>query len=464
GWATDQIIADIPMYYRGTETQIWNQSRKYSGDVNIQDAVAYSWNIPAITALQDVIDAIGKKTVAEKMASLGLEIFQEFVESNNYEDFKIGMAIGGADMYATPLEMAAAYGALANGGVYTEPYAITKIEFLDGSKEDYVHEVVSRQVFKPQSSYLMTQILVNAVSNYPGTYQSVMKSSYQVATKTGTSDWADDGEKWGIPTGSAKDKWTISYTSKYTIATWLGYDNDAVTGEPYGYLTNAQMNMNIPTKINKVMFDSVHKNNKPADFVQPSGIVEITHIKGAFDNGHYEVSEGTPSNMISTGKVLKEFATLKTLTPDPISELNTFTVTANPITKTLDFTFTPYPDSEALLEFDGKYHGVENFPDFNGRKIFSKTAVFGPIVYKVEVSQLGSSKTYMFSEDTGSISDLSITPGVAATVCGFYGYKNNDMNSNSVCHSLSAEDTLKLKEISIPEFPEHPEHPDHPDE
>ena len=381
GWATDQIIADIPTYYRGTKVQVFNQDRKHRGDVSLQDAVAYSWNIPAITALQDSIDALGskgKKVIAQKMADLGLDAFEEMVNSNDYSSFVIGMAIGGGDMYASPLEMAAAYAALANGGVYTEPYGITKIEFLDGSRENYEHEVVTRRVYSAQAAYLMNETLVNAVSKYSGLYQSVMKSSYQVATKTGTSDWADDAKKWGVPTGSAKDKWTVSYTTKYSIATWLGYDlKDYSTGEPYSYLTNAQMNKNVPTYINKKVFDYVHKDNRPSNFKQPSGIVEITHIKGLFDNGHFAVTSETPAELVSTGKVIKDFANLKTLTPDEISALNTFTAVVNPNTKTVDFTFTPYPDAEALVEFDGKYHGVEDFPDFEGIKVFSKSAVYG---------------------------------------------------------------------------------------
>ena len=449
GWSTDQIIADIPTYYSGTKIQVFNQDKKHRGDVGLQDAVAYSWNIPAITALQNVVNTIGSKEVVKKMASLGLDVFEEMVEDGTYSAFKIGMAIGGADMYATPLEMAAAYAALANGGVYTEPYAITKIEFNDGSREDYVHEVVTRRVYSAQASYLMNETLVNAVSDYSGLYQSVMKSKYQVATKTGTSDWADDGKKWGVPTGSAKDKWTISYTTKYSIATWLGYDvKDPATGEPYSYLTNAQMNKNIPTYINKKVFDFVHKDNKPSNFKQPSGVVSITHIKGAFDNGHYAVTSETPKELVSTGKVLSKYANLKTLKPDEIQSLNSFNATVNAATKSIDFTFTPYPDEEAVKEFDGKYHGVQDFPNFEGTKIFDKKAVYGPIVYKVEVKQLGLTvSTQTFSEATGSISNLLIVPGVEAEIIGCYGYKNSKDISNTITIKLSGEDTMKLVDI-----------------
>ena len=291
--------------------------------------------------------------INEKMVNLGLETFQDIYDGK--EPLQIGMSIGGSEMVATPLQMAAAYATLANGGVYTEPYAITKIEFLDGSREDYIHEPISRQVFSPQASYLMSEMLVKAVSNYSGTFQSVMQSPYQVATKTGTSDWADLGLQYGIPLRAAKDKWTVSYTTKYSIATWMGFANDE-NNVPYGYLTDKQMNKNIPTKINKKIFDAVHKDNRPSSFKQPSGIVSISHLKGAFEGGgHYAAPEGTPKELISTGKVISKFASLKQLKLDDIKALSSFTATVNSLTNKHLIELTDFLYTENILSnYDGE--------------------------------------------------------------------------------------------------------------
>ena len=457
GWSTEETIADVPMYYRGTKLQLFNAGGQYHGDVSLSDAIAHSWNIPAATALQKVIDATSQKYVAEKMVNLGLETFQDIYEGK--APLQIGMSIGGSEMVATPLQMAAAYAALANGGVYTEPYAITKIEFLDGSREDYIHEPISRQVFSPQASYLMSEMLVKAVSNYSGTFQSVMQSPYQVATKTGTSDWADLGLQYGIPLRAAKDKWTVSYTTKYSIATWMGFANDE-NNVPYGYLTDKQMNKNIPTKINKKIFDAVHKDNRPSSFKQPSGIVSISHLKGAFEGGgHYAAPEGTPKELISTGKVISKFASLKQLKLDDIQALSSFTATVNSLTNKVDFAFTPYPDAEALKEFDGKYHGVVDFPNYEGPKIFDNKLVYGPIAYKVEVFQNGVSLGIKnFTTELGS-DDFDITPGTEAKVCGFYGYTNDNKNhSNQVCVTLPGTETQKLQLLPVlPELPQLPQ-------
>lgn len=447
GWSTDQIISDVPTDFGNFKPK--NAGGKFNGDVTISDAIARSLNIPALKALFNVVNTVGTAKVIDIMRSLNFDCFYDL--STN--EFELGMGIGGSNMVASPLQMAAAYGALANGGVYTEPYAITKIEFLNSDKEDYVHVPVTRQVYSPQAAYLTTNMLVKAVSDYPTSFQGAMRSSYQVAAKTGTSDWAEDGLQWGIPVRSAKDKWTVAYTSKYSIATWMGFDTGAD-----GWMSDALMNKNIPTKINKLVFDQVHKENKPADFVQPSGVVSITHLKGAFDNGHFEVPAGTPANMISTGLIKSEFATLKQLTPDELSEILSFTASVNASTKKIEMKFAAYPNAEALLAFDGLYHGVEADPTFSGPKVFSKTAVFGPVVYKVEVYQDGviiGSNSY----SSDSVSDsFNITPGKEVTVCGFYGYANNpDSRTREICATLSSEDTAKLGNDEKPEKPEKPD-------
>lgn len=452
GWATDQIIADIPMNYRGTELSLHNADNKFRGDVNIADAISYSWNIPAITALQDVADTIGIQKIIDTMKKLGFAVFQDM----KTDQFEFTMGIGGGSMATTPLEMASAYQTLANGGVHIEPYPVTRIDFADETKEDYVHEPVSTQVFSPQASYLMNNLLVKAVSDYSGNFQSIMKSNYQVATKTGTSDWGDLGLQHGIPETAAKDSWMVSYTTKYVVASWTGF----YSGQD-GYLTGDLIFKNTCGNLNRKIFDKVHSNNRPSDFAQPSGVVSITHLKGLFDKGHYAVPDGTPSNLITTGLVKSEFATLKTLNSDEISELKSFSASVNENTKYIDFSFAAYPDAEALKPFDGKYHGVPDDPKFEGTKIFHKSLVFGPIVYKVEAFQGGASLgAFTYSTETGS-DKLNITPGIEAKVCGYYAYSNNNSKSNEICVTLSAEETAKMADTN-PNHPDNPENPTDP--
>ena len=452
GWATSHVIADVPMNYRGTSIPLNNANGIFQGDVTYEYAVAESLNTTAIQALEDVVDTIGVSRIIEHMRSLGFSKFENMDES----EFQHTMGIGGGEMTSTPLEMASAYAMFANGGEYTKPHAVVRIEFRDGSQEDIVPVYDTTSVISPQAAYLMSYLLEKSVSGSYANLQQIMRSNYPVYAKTGTSDWASDGLQYGIPETAMKDKWMVAYTSEYTAAAWAGYDYPIAGMNTY--IDTAKMLLNVPGQVCRGLFDYVHVSpeNYPAALEQPSGIVSITHLKGAYDGGYYDVPEGTPSDMITTGLIKSEYATLKTLEPDEISPLESFTAEVNESTGMIDFSFTPYPDADALTEFDGLYHGVEGYPNYSGTKIFDKKVVFGPIVYRIDVSINGISMGHFdFTSESGS--DLFNAPsGAEVELCGSYAYRNNDISSNQVCVVLDERDTEDLGGGSGPIGPGRP--------
>lgn len=465
GWATDHILADVPMYYRNTKVELGNADGQNRGDVTFVDAVANSWNTTAIQALTDIVDTLGVDRVIQHMQALGFAKFDPNYSDNpiiSADQFTLGMGIGGSEMVSNPLEMAGAYAMFANEGNYTKPHAVYKIEFRDGSQEEIIPTYDTVSVISPQAAYLMSTILEKSVSDSYANLQQIMKSNYKVYAKTGTSDWADDGLQYGIPKTAMKDKWLISYTSKYTVSAWAGYDVP-VTGMNT-YFDNAKMLLNVPGQICRTMFDLIHADNYPEPLQQPAGVVSITHVKGAFDGGYYAVPDGTPEQMVTTGLIKSDFATLKTLESDSVESLNSFTASVNKKTGLVDFEFAAYPDEEATIPFDGKYHGVKDFPDFEGTKIFSKTAIFGPIVYRIQVSQnnivLGE---FDFEEPTGA-STFTLSKKSDAEICGSYAYKNSGQSSNSICIVLDKKDLKDLDVNAEPnEGPNYPGSDDDPD-
>ena len=119
------------------------------------------------------------------------------------------MALGGLTDGVTTVEMAAAYSAFANGGIYHKPYTYTEVKDSEGNlllKNDTSGKVA----MKASTAFLMTQMLREVVTSGTGGGAGVSGVSY-TAGKTGT-------------TSDNNDRWFVGYTPYYAAAIWYGYD------------------------------------------------------------------------------------------------------------------------------------------------------------------------------------------------------------------------------------------------
>src|SRR5699024_7054515 len=123
-WSTYHQINDDAPYDFGGDDPIRNWNRQYQGWMSARYALARSLNVPAVKTLEEVgLDHA--KTFAE---GLGIKFHEDKI--------LIGDAIGGTETNTTPLQLAGAYSAFGNEGIYTEPYTVVKVEFPDGSIVD----------------------------------------------------------------------------------------------------------------------------------------------------------------------------------------------------------------------------------------------------------------------------------------------------------------------------------------
>ena len=216
-WGSDHTVNDTKI--QGSQIQNWD--RQFHGNITINNALVWSYNIPAIKTYQEV----GFNRVKQYAANVGM----------NITDDSITTPIGGSGDGFSPLQMAGAYVPFSNGGYYATPKAIKKVYDSEGTEVKSFSTDDRKRVIKESTAYIMTSMLRNVVN---GTASFARISGADMAVKTGTTTFGEgEAQKYGFDIENyAKDSWTIGYTSNYTMAVWQGFDT--IDG-PTKYMTQA---------------------------------------------------------------------------------------------------------------------------------------------------------------------------------------------------------------------------------
>ena len=209
-WSTGQTIVDEPYTYsNGSSIKNWDS--RYEGVMTIKKALASSRNIPALQTFQ----ALTQNQIKTFVTGLGIT---PGYDKNGYINESHSM--GGFDG-VSPLQLSAAYGAFARGGIYIEPYSVTKIEFVE-SGDTYTVTPEKRVVMEDSTAYMINMILKYAVTGgyiSPGT-----KSGTDICAKTGTSTVDGNYKKsLGIKESIIGDAWQVTYSPDYVMSVWVGY-------------------------------------------------------------------------------------------------------------------------------------------------------------------------------------------------------------------------------------------------
>lgn len=210
GWSIEKELPNTIQDFDGYQPH--NYGNYESEDVPMYQALANSYNIPAVSTLNDIgIDkafAYGKK--------FGLDMTSAKKE--------LGVALGGS-VTTNPLEMAQAYAAFANNGVIHPAHLITRIENARGEVvkafTDRAKRVISQSVADK-----MTSMMLGTFSN--GTAVNANVYGYTLAGKTGTTETSFNPDVAG-------DQWVIGYTPDVIISQWVGFNQ---TDENH-YLTDS---------------------------------------------------------------------------------------------------------------------------------------------------------------------------------------------------------------------------------
>ncbi|WP_342047156.1 transglycosylase domain-containing protein [Bacillus sp. OTU530] len=259
-WSTYHQIVDEPYQY-SNGTPIRDAYASYKGSMSIRDALVESRNVPALKTLQTV----GLNKAQAFAQSLGIT----FPNNQVYESYAIGSNT------VSPLEMAGAYDAFANAGVYTKPSFVTKVVFPDGKEINFKQK--GKRVMKDYTAYMITDMLRGVLTAANGTGTDANIPGLDVAGKTGTTNFDDKTRnQFGYPSKATNDSWFAGYTSQYTMAVWTGYAKN----DPGNYM------LGDTTKVSHLIFKAMMEKvgTSVPGFQQPSSVYRMNqdlYIKGA---------------------------------------------------------------------------------------------------------------------------------------------------------------------------------------
>ncbi len=168
-----------------------NYDRHFQGIVSVRTALASSLNIPAVRTLL----LTGTDTFYDGLRRAG---FATLTEPADY--YGLSLALGGAEVRL--LDLANAYRALANDGRWSPVAPLLA--------DSAVPVGQGRRLFSPATAFIVGDILADRGARAPTFgFENALATRVWAAVKTGTSK-------------DMRDNWAVGYTSRYTVAVWVG--------------------------------------------------------------------------------------------------------------------------------------------------------------------------------------------------------------------------------------------------
>jgi penicillin-binding protein 1A len=196
GYTPETRVNDAPLQIGNWSPR--NYTNDFRGEMPLSQAVAQSIN----TVAAGLADQVGRDNVARTARRLGI---------TSRIGLEPAMALGAVEV--SPLEMAQAYDAFANGGKRVQAHGITRIRTPQGR---VIYQRSNRagapvQAITNPFLYYQNQMLRGVMTG--GTGRSAAIAGRDLAGKTGT-------------TSDYKDAWFVGYTGGFVTAVWVGKDDN----------------------------------------------------------------------------------------------------------------------------------------------------------------------------------------------------------------------------------------------
>jgi penicillin-binding protein 1C len=201
-WTAGDLLWDVPVRYPqldGTVYEPVNYSRNFHGPMRLREALANSYNVPAVLVLQD----IGVPRLLQFAQQAGINSFGD--DAGRYG---LSLTLGGGEL--TPLELTSFYGVLANQGNRVPPAAILSVTRSDGTILYEYQQPAGEQLIDPRVAFLLSDILDDDEARAAAMGRdNPLALPFPAAAKTGT-------------TNDFRDNWTLGYTPGLVVGVWTG--------------------------------------------------------------------------------------------------------------------------------------------------------------------------------------------------------------------------------------------------
>ena len=262
-WTPGTLIWDVPASFppsgdpndTNPRYEPVNYDGRFHGPVTVRDALANSYNIPAVKTLE-YVGIYDDPTTPNPDGFINLAR-RLGITSLNRPDYGLSLTLGGGEV--SLLELTGAYQVLANEGRRVAPVAITKVIDHTGN---VIYEYIptnGEQVVRAAHAYLLSSILSDNNARAPmfGT-NSVLALPFQAAVKTGT-------------TNDYRDNWTVGYTPDLLVGVWVGNADYTPMVNTSGVSGAAPIWANImQTGIQQL------RGGSATAFARPSDVVDMT--------------------------------------------------------------------------------------------------------------------------------------------------------------------------------------------
>lgn len=242
------LIDDAPITYQSPGSPAYspqNYDGRFHGKVTVRQALANSYNVPAVKTLAQV----GVPQLVEFAEEMGITTW------NDPGRFGLSLTLGGGEV--TMEDMTEAYGVFATGGYRVPRVSVLRVSDYRGEQlyEYRCDDCQKNRVLSTETAFTISDILADntARSAAFGTRSVLVIPGKRVAVKTGT-------------TNDLRDNWTIGYTPDYLVATWVGNNNNqpmsrvasGITGaSPIWQAIMKSLLANVPAEVDFILPESM---------------------------------------------------------------------------------------------------------------------------------------------------------------------------------------------------------------